>query len=468
MPPLAPSVAQALSEMGWSSGDAALREAAPVIARGHSLVYFAPPSPAWAAPVFGGVLSRSPGDRKPVLGLVSEPAVEECGRVAGTVAASSGGRVLGSRSPRRLSRDVESGSVDLVLTSPDVVDQLVRSSELKLDSVAGVLLLWPESWGDDADTAAFLQEVPKDAPRILVSADREASAPLIERYCWRAPVVDLLGPVLDDEGPGVKAAATPWRARAESVADLVDQLDAGSVALWTMDLSERHAMERSLAAVGVRAEITNRVPAPADLVVAVDLPDPLTLRELARVGDLLLLVPPGASSYVEWLTAKRAPVHLRGPLERARTRAAREREVLREMLERPDGVARESYLAVAPLLERHDAASLAAALYQLWTRSSETAPPRPVAETGAGSTRLWVGIGRRDSVTPHDLVGTLVKECGVPRDAVGRIEIRETFSLVELKPGVDPEDTAERLRGKTIRRRRLAARLDRGARRPLA
>jgi hypothetical protein len=58
-------------------------------------------------------------------------------------------------------------------------------------------------------------------------------------------------------------------------------------------------------------------------------------------------------------------------------------------------------------------------------------------------------------------VGTLIKELAVPREAVGRVEIRETFSIVELGGGVDAAGVAERMTGKMIRKRRLVARLDR-------
>jgi hypothetical protein len=49
----------------------------------------------------------------------------------------------------------------------------------------------------------------------------------------------------------------------------------------------------------------------------------------------------------------------------------------------------------------------------------------------------------------------------VPREAIGKVEIRETFTLVELK-GADPAAVAERLTGKSIRKRRLVARPDKG------
>ena len=50
----------------------------------------------------------------------------------------------------------------------------------------------------------------------------------------------------------------------------------------------------------------------------------------------------------------------------------------------------------------------------------------------------------------------------MPREAVGRVEIRETFSIIELSAGSDAEGIAERMTGKMIRKRRLVARLDKG------
>jgi hypothetical protein len=52
----------------------------------------------------------------------------------------------------------------------------------------------------------------------------------------------------------------------------------------------------------------------------------------------------------------------------------------------------------------------------------------------------------------------------VDRSHIGKIELRESFSLVELPAG-EAERIAERLTGVMIRRRKVAARLDKGARR---
>lgn len=461
---LAPPVAAALSELGWSASHPALREAAPVAARGHNLVLVAPPSPAWAAPVLGGALTHQAGVKgNPLLALAPGHAVGEWARTAERVAAGSGIRLAGIQASGRLARLLRSDLVDFIVTSPETAHLLVGRSVLKMDTLAGILLLWPEAWDAEAETSALLHEASKDSQRIIVTADPAGSAPLIERYCWRAPLVDLLGVEPTEPAPAVKSLPVAWRGRLDALADLVGQLDPESLAVWAADLGHRDAIARALAATGVTAEITNRIPAPASLIVAFDLPDPASLRELATRGEVLLLVPPGTEAYAARLTTKRAPMHPSGLLERAQNKVGMDREEVLRLLERPGGAAPASYLAIAPLLERHEATSVAAALYQLWTSSADgQAEPTPAARTDAKPTRLWVGIGRRDAVTPHDLVGSLVKECGVPKEGVGRIEIRETFSLIELGANLDPEEVAESLRGKTIRRRRLAVRLDRG------
>ena len=73
-------------------------------------------------------------------------------------------------------------------------------------------------------------------------------------------------------------------------------------------------------------------------------------------------------------------------------------------------------------------------------------------------------MGQRDQATPGDLVAALVKELGVDRGRIGKIEMRESFSLVELPAG-EAERIAERLTGVMIRRRKVAARMDKGGKR---
>jgi len=64
-----------------------------------------------------------------------------------------------------------------------------------------------------------------------------------------------------------------------------------------------------------------------------------------------------------------------------------------------------------------------------------------------------VGVGSRDGVGPGDLLGAIVGEAGLESARVGKIEIRDTFSLVEVAPRV-AERVIRALNGTTIRGRR--------------
>jgi ATP-dependent RNA helicase DeaD len=68
-------------------------------------------------------------------------------------------------------------------------------------------------------------------------------------------------------------------------------------------------------------------------------------------------------------------------------------------------------------------------------------------------------------VNANDLVAVLTKELRVDRTKIGRIELRDAYSLIEL-PAQEAEALAGQLNGTTIRRKRVTARVDRGPSRP--
>jgi len=64
----------------------------------------------------------------------------------------------------------------------------------------------------------------------------------------------------------------------------------------------------------------------------------------------------------------------------------------------------------------------------------------PVAE---GRARCRTPLGSRDGIAARNLLGAILNEGGLARETIGRILVRETFSLVEL-----PEDGLDRLLGR--------------------
>ncbi|MDH4763174.1 ATP-dependent RNA helicase DeaD [Pseudomonas sp. SORGH_AS199] len=65
---------------------------------------------------------------------------------------------------------------------------------------------------------------------------------------------------------------------------------------------------------------------------------------------------------------------------------------------------------------------------------------RPMQPLPEGRVRCRTALGARDGVAAKNLLGAIINEGGMDREAIGRIQIRDSFSLVEL-----PEDGLERL-----------------------
>lgn len=70
----------------------------------------------------------------------------------------------------------------------------------------------------------------------------------------------------------------------------------------------------------------------------------------------------------------------------------------------------------------------------------ERRAPMPLAE---GRVRCRSPLGTRDGIAARNLLGAILNEGGLAREAIGRIQVRDSFSLVEL-----PEDGLDRLLGK--------------------
>ena len=66
---------------------------------------------------------------------------------------------------------------------------------------------------------------------------------------------------------------------------------------------------------------------------------------------------------------------------------------------------------------------------------SRGAPSRTPASRGEMS-RLFVNAGKADGMTPRDLVGSIANESGISSDQIGKIELRDTHSIVEISTPV--------------------------------
>jgi ATP-dependent RNA helicase DeaD len=449
-----PAIAASLQSLGWTSDHPAVRETAATAARGHNLVAVTPPVPSYAAPGLAGVMSRL-GAGAHALVLVPAGQLDEWGGLIQHLTRGSGLRVHVARGTARAMRQLRANAVDVLAATPQTALTLVSRSALQMDRVGSIVLAWPELLTDEDSITPLMQDLPRDAQRVVYTSEPGRVDTVVERYARKALTTRM------GEGEGlpagpVRTVGVSWSGRTRALADLLELLDPASLAIWTADRRYHDAITQSIAANPPEVHLVTGDAPPATTIIAFDLPTAQHLRQLLSAGEVVILVPPGAESYVARIAAPRRVLELPGPLDEARTTEAAQRRRIVEVI--ATGRHQRALLTLAPLFERYDSAAVAAALYEIWTGAAPS-PAGPVATPATA--RIYVGVGKKDGATANDLVAVLTKELRVDRTKIGRIELRDGYSLVEI-PALEAEQVAAALNGATIRRRRVTARVDRG------
>ncbi|HKC47517.1 MAG TPA: DbpA RNA binding domain-containing protein [Gemmatimonadales bacterium] len=348
----------------------------------------------------------------------------------------------------RTTRLLTNDAVDILAGTPEDLQALARASALKLESVTTVVLAWPE-WLVDAGRLAGLEHVlgeTREARRIILAWNPAALNDLVERYARRPHVIGDL-PLGDDARPlpavgPARYAIVPAPRRAAVRNEVLDAIDRARVMTWRR---------------GTTLE-------PCDVVVCLDLPSRAELAEIAGKAAAVLLLSPAQLPYARSIAAPLTAL----PFRAARAKAATDAEQLRERVTaRLAAGGLEAELALLePLLERYDAAEIAAALLALRQQVSSVMGPgltqdsQPTTPSEDTWVKVFVNVGKKDRASAKDLVGALTREVGLARTDIGRIELREGFCLVHLAPHA--ADAAIRgLSRVAIRGRRVTARRDR-------
>lgn len=118
------------------------------------------------------------------------------------------------------------------------------------------------------------------------------------------------------------------------------------------------------------------------------------------------------------------------------------------------------YLLVEALLPRFTASEIAAAALLQLDEAGEKPGPGAPAEAPSW-VRLFVSAGERDQIGPRELLGAVTGETGIAGNRVGRIDVRESHSLVEVRKE-DARKVIEALNGTTLGGRAVRVDYDRG------
>lgn len=430
----------------------------PLTARGNNAVLVAPPSTTYAYAALVGVyhhLREGEGTRGLV--LVPEGTLDAWRNVADT--ASLDLEVHLGNGQARAARALTSGTTDVLVTTLATATALQQRALLKVDALRSVVLIWPELWGDTEPLTGLMTDA-KEAQRVVITGDLAANASLIERYARKAMTVGASSadqPALSPLGP-VRTVVVQEQEREAAVRAIEETLDPETMLIDGACAEDSFYFGPALPSPD--AEVTS-----AKAVVLWDLPLRAHLERALMIGPVLVMVPPYAEVWAAANLKDRRPLALSSPADAARDEAAKRRGQIHARL--AAGPPTTGLLSLAPLFEQHDAALVAAALYEMWTAQAAAVAHAPHASSAPAATgaaaatgTMWVSAGTMDGLQPKDIVGALVNEIKVERASIGKVDVREKFTLVEL-PAADLERVAQAFTGTTIKRKRVLARADR-------
>ncbi len=414
------------------------------------LVYVCPPAVWMVEPLFERLERAGGGERRTVavvpegdlaqeLALHSNAArhVRREGQHGPGVIAASGL----ARDTVALRRD---DAATLIATPPDALALLQRSA-FKAEQVAHTVLLWPERFADaEREATALLFSDTNAAQRIVVTEDPTGVTDLIERYARRAPTMHPI-PWPATPLDGVRFAISTATRLPTAVVGALGSLAPRTALLWDPYPMPRARWIQFDTDPTVRLVTDQAPPTAADAIIATDLPSPDLLRAFQEhTSRVVLLIRPCQEAALARLASPNRLLSVTRETDRAHHRASALRSELRQVLASTDLSG--ELLQLAPLFDEHDPATVAAALLRSSGGSAIAVHPSWV--------RIKLDVGKRDRIKPGDVVGALINAAGIPKDHVGRVELHEVWSIVEVR--VESADVALRglkvvaLRGRTV------------------
>ena len=400
----------------------------------------------------------------------------------------------------------------LVGAPADIMDG-VRASELKLDELEAVVLDGAaeiRELGGWEGVETLMDHIPREAQRVVISGAFPAEVEdLVDRRVKRALRYPAEPAIPDAEQPALVGSVAyglvPEGRKTDTLARLLaERREGGAPPILFCRTDERAAeVAEALTLRGflvgeagdedadvavvtagtTREELATDAEGPLGRTISYDVPADERSLVARHGGDAAALVflEPREMAHLREIArrARLRPVPMglpEAPAATASELAAFRRELRRAL--REDDLAAQM-LVLEPLFEEFSAVEVAAAAAALLRRrgtapaeASHTPAPRaeaamrtpatdaPTGPAPSAIARLYVGVGSRDGIRPGDLVGAIAGEANIPGSAVGRIEIRDTFSIVEVQADA-AEKVIRAVNGTTIKGRSVRVDYDR-------
>jgi ATP-dependent RNA helicase DeaD len=489
---VAPDLVEALAAEGIERPTPLQKDAIPLLRKGNNLVLAAGPGSgllvAWGLPLLERLEEGLEAPQVLVLTSTDEVA-DRLGESLARLASAIGVPVAALGSPWSLP-----ASAQIVLGTAADVLAATASGAVSLADVRVLVL----DQAQVIDSLAGLEDVERvidylspETQRVLSALPlTDAVSDLVERHVRRALIV----PASEMEKPrargGVRFRITPEPREAAALAVTSELLpdEASHVLLFchsedrAADLGDYLTLHGYPAgapgdpstpvwlgvdALEARAEVKG---VDGVVVVSCDVPpDPDTLdRRHGIWPNGIVIVLPREVAHLKSLGRRTGyeTVPFPPPSGGTPTSVTQLRATLEKALETEDYA---PYMSVLePLFNLYDPAEVAAAAVALLRSRREPASPSapqsaPEIEDASATpawAKLFMGVGERDGLRAGDLLGAITGEAGVDGHSVGKIDIHESHTVVEVHDAV-ARKVIKALNGTTIRGRAVRADFDR-------
>ena len=463
----------------------------PPVSRGQNVLLVLPHDWASVAEFLSPLIERVDAESPDVQVIVATGDADAAAAVIASSARIIGDRpirVLAATSVARAARLARIRPPQVVAGTPSTLVGLMRASAIKLDGLRAICIAWADELlarDESASLETLMAEVPKDAPRTIVtSVVTPPVDELVERYARRAR--REVGRVPEEREPiALEYVVAATAGRPTTLRRLLDELDPSSALVFARGSESQATVAAQLRALGYADDgdvRTGLAAAPGTtLAILYDLPaSHEELREaVSGANRAIALISPRQVESLKALSLGGAlkPHVLPEAAAASRSRDAGMLAQLRQILE--SGDASRELLSLEPLLEDFDGAEVAAAAVRLLEHErvaerarvvereriakSEGGHPEhargPTREPSGPMVSLFASVGAREGVRPADLVGMITSKAGVDGSDVGRIDIRDSHSTIEVASGV-ADQIIDRASGTIVKGRRALLKRD--------
>jgi len=497
---IAPVLVEAFAAEGIEFATPVQEESIPVLLRGNHVVLAAGPGSGAFAAWASALLSRiEPGSDGPSA-LVVVPLTDIGEALAESMARlgiSTGHSVAVLGRPWALP-----DRADVVFGTPSDIISTVKEGRLSVEEVGAVVVEAANilaARGESETLSELFEMISSEAQRILVALPVTAEVEEMSRKHLSRGVQIPAQTVGPGDGPvGTERGTVGYRivgenkesALVSSVAALLEEGDVRHVLIYTRsedraaDFGDYLALHGFMAgrpgdggvpvwlavdALATRKELDGIKDLNAIATLSVDAPaDEDTFDRRHGIGrPAIVMALPRELHHLRSVAG--AAGYRLDSLEQPRSSVEDPLAALRRRLSDATKGDLSPYAAVlTPLLDAYSGYELAAAALSLLAESGAgggsgrraTSPASAHAPQVDGMKRLFVSLGTKDNLRPGDVLGALSGESGVPGEHFGRIDIKETFSIVEVRTDSAPR-VIKAVNGRTIRGRSVRVDYDR-------